>query len=1169
MVYTATMPVCTWLVMLGLLAAVVDSTADPDDITTCGGYIRSSVPIPYQNIKIKLLTRSNNLKAEAEGAPNNGYFLLPAYDRGNFQLRVEGPSGWTFEPPAVDLLLDGTKSDPCSKGKDINFTFKGFSVIGKVVSAGSSDGPEGVPVTLVENGFRRTLLTQKGGSYVFPAVMPGLYKLEFRAQITDVNVTNDNFVVDKSTTFIIEGYTVQGSLTWTDSRPTSAWAVLAVNGAPDDASAAAICCGRSPAPSRQLPKVAGFSMSPGLRVACVAQIDLDNGGKFEFPCVKSARISSDYAIFPVAMTKSGKAMEATPYHSTVELIHDDLQLEPFKITGFPVDGQVDDVGEGTEIQVVETGFETVTDAKGRFRLPGLRSGQYTLLLKKRGFQFDPKKVTVSVDHTTLPAIRPDRFEVCGEALVAGMVEIHITKEGSTLPGDITKIFSDVSSGRFCVLLTRGSYVLRPVGHVRLSPAEVLLKVPEATGKRFLFSQFQAVVSGRITCVGGICAGVRVELRAGAGAPSQKHTADSSGAFRFERVDPGTYEVCVSHPSLCFEKECQGITIVDKNLDDVRFSQKGFVLRLDSTHNAELEIAAKVLQVKAGLSTHCVVEQKPTPLTLLGCHRFAHSNNLMFRPRNEETIKLVAESHRLKVNVYTKIIVDDLRLTVKSGEETRIVELKKHIAATSDSNSSPPYLYATELYQPANKEVVLELNSASLVFRPSQTVLQMPNDCHSIDLHGKTGIFIQGSIKPAIAGVEIVVTVDGAMPSDAVRVLTDANGNYRAGPLESARYTIEANKEGYVFERMGATNNLNGIKFSRVDIIVLQKDTKAPLAGALVSVTGGPNYRNNSRTGLQGELSLIKLAPGSYYIRVMMKEYKFEPVSELIEVTENSEKRVEIFGKKVAYSVMGRVSSITGEAESDVELEAMSEACDRHEEDATSDENGHFRIRGLRENCVYQLQLKRGDPDTPTSSRRFERTLPAVREVHVGREDQTIDVLVVRPQRGTQLSVTVDVPPALLPSLRVAIMTGGRQLYNLQAASFVVVPGELPRDGQEYSIELQHVSGETVAGNESRSDGSGSSIGASTATPNTSVTIRADRAYRHVELRCSASLANIAGEAGGSGPDATAPPTPFVAVFSVFVALAIIFRNDIADFVHRRQQDAPNAGGDRRGKNKTR
>lgn len=953
--------------------------------------------------------------------------------------------------------------------------------------------------------------------------------------------------------------------------------MLAVAGSADDATAAGVCCGRSPTPNRQLPKAAGFTMPAGFRVACVAKVDIANRGTFEFPCVKSTTSFFSYSVIPVAITASDQAMDVEPDHLKVELAHGDLRLDPFEVTGFPVDGQLEDAGPGVEIQVAETGFETVSDTAGRFRLLGLRSGQYTLLLKKRGFQFDPRKVTISVDHAVLLPIRPDRFEVCGEALVADSIEMHIIGKKSTSTNSVTKTFSDLSSGRFCAMLPRGDYVLRPVGHVRLSPTEVSFSIPEAAGKRFVFSQFQAVIQGRISCIGGICGGVRVELRAGLNVQG-KTTADSDGRFILNGVDPGTYELCVSHPGLCFEKECQGITIVDKNLNDVLFAQKGFVLKLDSSHSTELQIAGRVLQVKSGLSKHCVVETKITPLTPLGCHRFAQASGLQFKPGSEETVKLVAESHRLKVNIFTKIVVNDLKLVTKDDDEVSTVqvqEVKENDSKMSTGQAgSPRYLYTAEMYYPAGKKLVLEASSASLLFRPSQIVVRMPNDCHSIDLVGKTGIFIQGSVKPAIAGVEVVVMAEGTLPSDAVRVMTDVNGSYRAGPLESARYTIEGHKEGYAFERVGDSNDLSGIKFSRVDIVVLQSGTNEPLAGALVSVTGGQDYRNNSRTGAQGELSLIKLSPGSYYIRVMMKEYKFEPVSSMIQVTENSEQRVEILGKKVAYSVKGRVTSITGEAESDVELEAISEACDRHEEDATSDENGRYRIRGLRENCVYKLQLKQSDPDIPEGSRRFERTLPAIREVQVGREDQTIDVIVVRPQRSTQLSVTVDANPALLPSLRVVISTAGRQLHNLQAAQFVVVPGELLRDGEEYLVELQHVSGASLTANDSRS-GSGQSNTTITTSgrsnPSTSATVRADRAYRHVELRCNVSPVGAAndGQLPGVGPDTTAPPTPFVAVFSVSVALAIIFRNDIADFIHRRQQDIPNAGGDRRSKNKMR
>lgn len=76
------------------------------------------------------LTTAGNLKAETEGTADLGYYLLPVYDKGKYQIRVEGPNGWAFDPPAVDIDIDG--KDPCSNGRDINFDFRGFSIMGKV-----------------------------------------------------------------------------------------------------------------------------------------------------------------------------------------------------------------------------------------------------------------------------------------------------------------------------------------------------------------------------------------------------------------------------------------------------------------------------------------------------------------------------------------------------------------------------------------------------------------------------------------------------------------------------------------------------------------------------------------------------------------------------------------------------------------------------------------------------------------------------------------------------------------------------------------------------------------------------------------------------------------------------------------------------------------------------
>lgn len=47
--------------------------------------------------------------------------------------QVDPPRGWSFEPTEVTLNVDGI-TDDCSQGKDINFTFKGFGITGRVSS---------------------------------------------------------------------------------------------------------------------------------------------------------------------------------------------------------------------------------------------------------------------------------------------------------------------------------------------------------------------------------------------------------------------------------------------------------------------------------------------------------------------------------------------------------------------------------------------------------------------------------------------------------------------------------------------------------------------------------------------------------------------------------------------------------------------------------------------------------------------------------------------------------------------------------------------------------------------------------------------------------------------------------------------------------------------------
>lgn len=80
----------------------------------------------------------------------------------------------------------------------------------------------------------------------------------------------------------------------------------------------------------------------------------------------------------------------------------------------------------------------------------------------------------------------------------------------------------------------------------------------------------------------------------------------------------------------------------------------------------------------------------------------------------------------------------------------------------------------------------------------------------------------------------------------------------------------------------------------------------------------------------------------------MKEYRFDPPSKMINVEEGETVKVHLLGNRVAYSAYGSVTSLNGEPEVGLLVEVQGQGdCSNLQEEATTEENGNFRIRGLQ------------------------------------------------------------------------------------------------------------------------------------------------------------------------------------------------------------------------------
>lgn len=258
-----------------------------------------------------------------------------------------------------------------------------------------------------------------------------------------------------------------------------------------------------------------------------------------------------------------------------------------------------------------------------------------------------------------------------------------------------------------------------------------------------------------------------------------------------------------------------------------------------------------------------------------------------------------------------------------------------------------------------------------------------------------GLIINGKVTPPIADVKITLSFSQNPDMAPLEVLTNANGQFKFGPLDGQlAVELSAFKESYVFSEYDS--NRNEFKAHKLcEIIATVKDEQgAKLSGVLLSLSGAESYRKNLVTDENGAIKFHSLSPSQYYLRPMMKEYRFEPASKIIDIKDGETVRVELNGKRVSFSVFGSVNTLNGEPFADVIVEARSEdRCGQHQEEATTEPNGQYRIRGLQPGCEYSISV-RTDGETAAL---VDRTIPTEHKVTVNKEDvHSIDIVAISP-----------------------------------------------------------------------------------------------------------------------------------------------------------------------------
>lgn len=1062
-----------------------------DDILGCGGFVKSDVPIKYSRVEMKLYTRQGSLKYQTDCAPNNGYYLIPLYDKGDYVLKVEPPLGWSFEPSSVSLRVDGN-SDPCSLGQDINFVFHGFSLSGKVISKGTTDGPSGIHLSLKKsNEILQETLTEANGKYSFSNIMPGNYLIEAshptwnleKSQVS-VTVTDDSVTVDKS--IIVAGYDVNGQVISEGEPIKGVHFLLFVSVIGPPIQEIKGC-------KKELIK--SFAQRPHLKFLCY--VSSDNDGKFTFPSLPSG----NYKLIPFY---KGEYIEFDVYPAEIDFSVEQGSVifhEKFQVQGFSVSGKiaVTPGGKGiTGAKIYLDGKEqAISQENGIYHLENMKTGMYKLEVKVPHIHFDPIVVKITPNTPQLPEVVAMEFSLCGEIMISQLprkINTEVPRRVSiSQDKDEMSILAE-EDGKFCAFVKPGSYVVKPIVSpqeeeygLKFSPGERKVTVLQEPVLSVRFVQYLGAIKGNVKCLQK-CDNIQVLVTFVDGL-YHKYIPVINNKFLINDLFPGKYEITALKEEWCWKQSKLEVTIVSEDISNIVLEQVGYHVTISPSHSTQIKVlypskTVHEMNVEKGISVHCFPEVGIYELTPKGCHIF-QEKTITYNTENPTVLQLIATQHILTGVILSEENVSDIILTIsKHGSGDKEAEVLA--LGLPQEKHGKIFTYKFTVWVQPYTNLDIEPSSGKLLFRPPTMQIHVLDDCmeEAVSFKGISGLFINGNIVPPLEDVKIQVKDN--FDKIVTNVRSDKLGKFLVGPLDSElTYEVSAEKEGYILKKLEKLGHFKAFKLAEVKVYV-ENENAEPLSGVLLSLSGGVDYRKNSITQQNGHLSFLELSPGQYFLRPMLKEYQFVPSAKMIEVTEGATIKIKVSGKRVAFSCYGIVNSLTGEAEPGVVIEAVgveNSTCSLYQEEAVSEQDGSFRIRGLQPRCEYIIRLKM----VPEVNQHIERATPKMQLVKIESADITgIRLIVFRHFNQMDVSGNIVTNQEFLHTLKVRLF-GGDSLdqavhtITLGQNSFFQLP-PLPLDNRTYMLRLDT-----------------SLPGASIHPDSTSVIFLANQSYRHFTL----------------------------------------------------------------------
>ncbi|KAM7342613.1 BOS complex subunit NOMO1 [Cochliomyia hominivorax] len=1052
-----------------------------NEVIGCGGFIKSHAEIDFSKVEVKLLTKQGALKDKTDCSPSNGYYFLPIYDKGEYILKISPPPGWSFEPEEVKLNFNG-QSDICSLGKDVNFVFKGFGITGKV--ALGSGGAKGVKVELRSEDGKdvRNTISDINGIFSFTPIIPGKYIVKathdqwhFEKAEYTVVVEGGNTVLPENS-LVVSGFDVTGRFDTLEQLSSGVGVALFKM----KTSSSLLRCGKHGLKSLVTNTINNYDSSP----SCYAQVD--KNGYYVFKDVAPGK----YLVKPVIENYNLK-LNIQPSYLEFEVTKDTFELkQDFLITGFSVTGQVLDGPHGSPltqaIVKLNSHKQVLTDKNGFFVLENLNAGTFTLEVEAEKYKFEEQKIKLQLSIPTLPPVVPSSYEVCGKVLAKKSYKVSITKQGSTF--HITTD-SNADTGIWCSYLPSGKFSIEVITTdsdksygVQFFPVQQTIEVNSKPLKDIVFSQLRATLQGKLRCLSDAPAAACLEtdvtlhnLNANGQLTGQKQTTKAEGGkYSFKHVLPGPYEITIPQSNLCFDSTRGLINVASVSETAPDFVQHGYEVNIISSHRAIMKYSHssaggnyESFKLLAGVNTFCVPKFGTYNIKLEGCHLYNEEElPSSFDTSNTNPIIVNANAHKVGVRV---LIPDSSEDSLKFLIESELLG-KKLVTPVAESHKvDGKYAYRFDIHLKPDEVLRITPKSDILLFEPFTKEIVGSNDCVDVAFNfvASKGLILRGKVVPAIKDAKITLTFPKNPELSSQTSFTSITGEFKFGPInDQLYYELSGEKESYVFSEYNpSTNSFSVHKLCEI-IVKVKDEAGQALSGVLISLSGSESYRKNLITSEDGSINFHSLSPSQYFLRPMLKEFKFEPNSKMIDLKDGDTVEIEMIGKRVAYSVFGTVSALNGEPFAQVNIEATaSETCSHHQEESTT-ENGKYRLRGLIPGCVYTIRVK----DAGVAGSNIDRSIPLQRVVEIAAQDvENVNFVGIYPINYVDVTVRVTAASNdLYKTLRLVMYRKGSYdspVYSQRLETplnpkarynpgIMVFLPRIPLDGKTYVVELR-------------------------------------------------------------------------------------------------------------------